>query len=65
MAVVKTIDGQRVEFQSEPTAADIEEYRRLSQGQRSPARVGVQGLGDFFQYQYQQAASFILPTATG
>lgn len=56
MAVEKIIDGQRVEFQSEPTAADIEEYRRLSQGQRSPARVGVQGLGDFFQYQYQQAA---------
>ena len=56
MAVVKTIDGQRVEFQTEPTAADIEEYRRLSQGQRSPARVGIQGVTDFLQYQYQQAA---------
>lgn len=56
MAVTKIIDGQQVSFESEPTQADIEEYRRLSQGQRSPARVGIQGLSDFLQYQYQQAA---------
>jgi hypothetical protein len=56
MAVVKTIDGQQVQFDTEPTAADIEEYRRLSQGQRSPARVGIGGISDFLQYQYQQAA---------
>lgn len=56
MAVVKTIDGQQVEFETEPTASDIEEYRRLSQGQRSSARVGIRGISDFLQYQYQQAA---------
>lgn len=55
MSVIVDIDGQKVEWDSQPTKEDIEEFRRLSRGQQSSSRVGIKGLSDTAQYMYQQA----------
>lgn len=54
MSVIVNIDGQQVEWDSQPTKEDIEEFRRLSRGQKGDARVGIKGMADTGQYMYQQ-----------
>lgn len=54
MSVIVNIDGQQVEWDTQPTKEDIEEYRRLSRGQKSDSRVGIKGMADTGQYMYQQ-----------
>jgi hypothetical protein len=54
MSVIVKIDGQDVEWDTQPTKEDIEEFRRLSKGQEGSARVGIKGMKDTGQYMYQQ-----------
>lgn len=54
MSVTIEIDGQKVEFDKPPTQEDIQEFRRLSAGQKSSSRVGIKGGADVGQYMYQQ-----------
>lgn len=54
MSVIVDIDGKKVEWDTQPTKEDIEEYRRLSAGQSSGGRVGIKGMKDVGQYMYQQ-----------